>query len=122
MEISNCHTHAHRKGVLLELHEAHLGITRMKVLAHMYVWWPGMDNQIENSMKECRKCQDNKSCPPVAPLHPWKQPTCPWTRLHIDYCGPVVGKLCLVVVDAHTKWIEAVPVSSATSCTSPLRR
>ena len=66
-------------------------------------------------MKESRKCQDNQSCPPVAPLHPWIWPTFPWTRLHIDYCGPVAGKLCLVVVDAHTKWIEAFPASSATS-------
>ena len=106
---------AYCEGVLLELHEAHPGITRMKSLARMYVWWPGMDDQIEKMVKECRKCQDNQSCPPVAPLHPWKWPTHPWTRLHIDYCGPVAGKLCLVVVDAHTKWIEAFPVSSATS-------
>ena len=63
---------AYCEGVLLELHEAHPGITRMKSLARMYVWWPGMDDQIEKMVKECRKCQDNQSCPPVAPLHPWK--------------------------------------------------
>nr|XP_037276783.1 uncharacterized protein K02A2.6-like [Rhipicephalus microplus] len=38
-----------------------------------------------------------------------------WSRLHVDYAGPVKGKMLLIVVDAHTKWIEALPVSQANS-------
>ncbi|XP_075723906.1 uncharacterized protein LOC142765983 [Rhipicephalus microplus] len=38
-----------------------------------------------------------------------------WSRLHVDYAGPVKGKMLLIVVDAPTKWIEALPVSQANS-------
>lgn len=33
--------------VLQELHEGHPGMTRMKVLATMYVWWPQIYKYIE---------------------------------------------------------------------------
>jgi hypothetical protein len=32
----------------------------------------------------------------------------------VDYAGPVAGKMLLVVVDAHSKWPEVVPMSSST--------
>ena len=105
----------YREAVLLQLHEAHPGITKMKSLARLYVWWPGIDKEIEKSVKQCRKCQQTQVLPPSAPLHPWKWPSRPWTRLHIDYCGPISGKMVLVVVDSHSKWIEAFPVYTANS-------
>ena len=57
-----------------------------------------------------------QSLPPVAPLQPWKWPTCPWARLHIDFAGPMNGgKMILVIIDAHSKWIEAIPTNGSTS-------
>ena len=55
---------------------------------------------------------------PVAPLNPWKRPSCPWARLHLDYAGPFEEKMILVVVDAHSKWIEAACTSSTSSASS----
>ena len=104
-----------RQAVLMELHEGHPGITRMKSLARMYVWWPGINADIEKSVRLCRECQQVQSSPPVAPLHPWKWPTRPWARLHVDFAGPFEGKYILVTVDAHSKWIEASCTSSTTS-------
>ena len=52
--------------------------------------------------------------PPVAPLQPWKWPTRPWARLHVDFAGPIFGKMFLVVIDAHSKWIEVFPTTSST--------
>ena len=34
--------------------------------------------------------------------------TRPWARLHLDFAGPFEGKLFLIMIDAHSKWIEAV--------------
>ena len=104
-----------REMVLQELHEGHPGTTRMKSLARMYVWWPGIDKQIEECVRTCQECQVNHSSPPVAPMQPWKWPTRPWARLHLDYAGPFLGRMFLVLIDAHSKWIEAFCVTSATS-------
>ena len=32
-----------------------------------------------------------------------------------DYASPMYGKMCLIMVDTHSKWIEATFVPSATS-------
>ena len=104
-----------REAVLLELHEGHPGITRMKFLARMYIWWPGISADIEKSVRLCQDCQQVQSSPPLAPLHPWKWPTRPWARLHLDFAGPFQGKNILIIVDAHSKWIEAACTPSMSS-------
>ena len=53
--------------------------------------------------------------PAEAPLHPWEFPGRPWSRLHIDYAGPVQGKMISVIVDSYSKWIEAHVVTTATA-------
>ena len=101
--------------ILKELHQGHPGITRMKGLARGFVWWPGMDRQLEDLVKSCPNCQLNQKSPAGAPLHPWEWPQRPWTRLHIDYAGPFRGKMFLITVDAYSKWIDAQVVNAATS-------
>ena len=101
--------------VLQELHDGHPGISKMKSLARSFVWWPGIDSQIEALVKKCNNCQQIRPSPPVAPLHPWLWPARPWSRLHLDYAGPFLNHMFLVLIDAHSKWIEAFPVNSATS-------
>ena len=45
------------KSVVTELHAGHPGISRMKSLARGLVWWPGLDQEIENIVKQCSSCQ-----------------------------------------------------------------
>ncbi len=104
-----------RSRVLDELHQSHVGIARMKALAPSYVWWPKLDEDIENLIKSCSKCQAVKSAPPAAPLHPWIWPTKPWQRVHVDYAGPFMGRQFLILVDAHSKWPEVIEMKSTTS-------
>ncbi len=74
-----------------------------------------MDSEIEEIVKSCSSCQATRPSPPVAQLHPWEWPNKPWSRLHIDFAGPFMGHMYLVVVDAHSKWIEAVVMKSISS-------
>ena len=103
------------ESVLKILHEGHPGISRMKSLVRSYVWWPGMDQQLEKMVQSCDKCQNTRHLPPKVPLQPWEWPERPWSRIHIDYAGPFLGKWFLVVVDAHSKWVEVAIVSSSTT-------
>ena len=36
-------------------------------------------------------------------------------QVHVDYAGPLLGKMYLVLIDAHSKWIELEPVESTTT-------
>ena len=104
-----------RAQVLDELHETHPGICRMKALARSYVWWPSLEKDLEAVVQTCNTCQIHRNAPASAPLHPWEWPDQPWRRIHIDYAGPFMGKMFLIVVDAHSKWIDAHIMSSTTS-------
>ena len=107
-----------RQKVIEELHDGHPGVTRMKSLARSYVWWPQMDNHLEECVKTCRMCQSNQKSPASAPMHPREWPERPWSRVHADYAGPFMGKMFLIVVDTHSKWMEVQMVSTATSQTT----
>ena len=104
-----------QKRVLDELHKDHLGIVRMKSKARSYVWWPGVDQNIEDLVRSCLACQEVRNTPPTAPLHPWLWPTKPWRRIHIDFAGPFLKRMFLLVTDAHSKWPEIIEMASTTS-------
>uniref|UniRef100_A0AAV2JTD4 Gypsy retrotransposon integrase-like protein 1 n=4 Tax=Knipowitschia caucasica TaxID=637954 RepID=A0AAV2JTD4_KNICA len=104
-----------RSRVLEELHSGHLGVVKMKALARSYVWWPGIDQQIEQLAAHCPGCQRVQNEPTVAPLHTWEWPTSPWQRIHIDFAGPFMNKTFLVVVDACSKWPEVFAMKSTTT-------
>ena len=63
-----------REHILAELYGGHPSGARMKSLACRFVWWPGMDQQIEETVKECAECQQSQASPPVAPLCSWQWP------------------------------------------------
>ncbi len=103
--------------VLDILHETHPGVSRMKSLTCCYVWWPKLDQAIEDKVKSCEAYQLSQPLPVVASLHPWKFPKQAWSRLYIDF----LGKTFLVVVDAFSKWLE-VHVTSSTSSEATINK
>ncbi|KAJ8023976.1 hypothetical protein HOLleu_36568 [Holothuria leucospilota] len=104
-----------RKAVMKQLHEGHPGISRIKQVARSYVWWPKMDKELEQTVKDCQQCQLHRKLPAAAPLNPWPWTDKPWSRIHIDFAGPFHGKMILIVVDSHSKWVEAVPMDTSTA-------
>lgn len=96
-----------RPTVLHELHHSHFGTTRMKALARSFVWWPGLDREIEEITLKCLPCLEARKNPPKIPLTPWVWPTTPWHRIHADFLGPILDQTVLVILDSHSKWPEA---------------
>lgn len=100
---------SHLRGQLLDdFHASHLGIGKIKALARSYVWWPGIDGDIENLVKSCKICAENQKTPPHAMLTPWPWPERAWQRIHADFLGPFKGDMYLVIVDSYSKWPEVV--------------
>ena len=57
--------------------------------------------------------QESRPSPPVAPLHLWAWPDSPWSRLHLDFAGPFLGHMFLVLVDSYSMDVRLM--SSITS-------
>ena len=110
-----------QKLVLQELHQTHIGMVRMKMVARSYVWWIKLDKDIEQLVKSCSHCQTVRNLPPMAPLHPWIWPAEPWKRIHIDFAGPFCGRSFLVVVDSYSKWPEIFQMKSTTTVATVLQ-
>ena len=104
-----------RDTILKELHSGHTGASRMKELARSYLWWPNLDKQLEDLVGSCQTCLELRPNPPRAELHPWEWPQAPWHRLHVDYAGPVDGRYFLIIVDAHSKWVEIFQTSGTST-------
>ena len=101
--------------LLQELHETHPGGSRMKRLARGYMWWPGLDLDLENEVKLCSVCQCLRNNPAPAPVHPWEWTAKPWSRLHLYYAGRFMGKMFLLIADAHSKWMDLHIAHTSTS-------
>ena len=100
---------------MAELHKEHLRITKMKAVARSYVWWRGIDRDLEKLAKSYLKCAIVKQAPVKAPIHPWTWPSRPWERVHIDFASPFLNKNFLIAVDTHSKWAEVVKMPQTTT-------
>jgi len=87
----------------------------MKALAWLHVWWPSLDTDIEQLVRNCEICQTSHGKAPVTSDNPWIWPHCPWQRVHVDYCGPFQGGSFSLIIDAKFKWLEVLHMSSTTA-------
>ncbi|KAI0241195.1 hypothetical protein LSAT2_000115 [Lamellibrachia satsuma] len=101
--------------LLEEVHNAHSGIVGMTAEGCSLMLWSGIDHDIERRVKTCDICMRSRPIPTEASLPPWSLPDRPWFRLHIKYAAKIMGRMILVVIDAHSKWIDVHFTSGATS-------
>uniref|UniRef100_A0A914WU41 RNA-directed DNA polymerase n=1 Tax=Plectus sambesii TaxID=2011161 RepID=A0A914WU41_9BILA len=105
---------------LHKLHYAHAGTVKMKQAACTYVWWPGIDQNIEALVKKCFPC--SQVAPHPAPVYqPWPEPDQPWERVHIDFAGPFMGEKWLIVIDAKSKFAFVQPMSNDTTAKQTIK-
>lgn len=98
-----------RKKLLDLLHEAHIGTVKMKSLARTYVWWPGIDMDIENWCKCCKVCQSYDRKKSEKELSEWPKTSFPLERIHIDFFF-LEKSTFLIMADSYSKWIDIFPM------------
>ena len=105
-----------RKQVLDNLHKAHQGVLRTKQRARLTVYWPGIDNDIENLILTCRHCQDHLPSHTKEPIITKSRPTRPFQEIAVDLCS-YAGQDYLITVDCYTDWpnIYALTRNTTTS-------
>nr|XP_034833643.1 uncharacterized protein K02A2.6-like [Maniola hyperantus] len=105
-----------RQNILHMLHTTHNGIVHTKALARSYVWWPQLNEDIDELVSNCARCLENRHMPPKS-SHEWVIPSRPWSRIHIDFAGPFMNKNFFIVVDAFSRWPEVLMVNNTNSTT-----
>lgn len=103
-----------RTEVLKLLHDTHIGMFRMKLAAKNYVWWPGIDSDIEEFVKQCFACQSTQETKSPVALSTWRNAERFFERVHLDFFH-FNQKTFLIVVDAFSKWFD-VKTMKATNC------
>ncbi|XP_055623399.1 uncharacterized protein K02A2.6-like [Toxorhynchites rutilus septentrionalis] len=95
-----------RKRIIRQLHRGHTGMDRMKSLARSYIYWPNVDDDVAQFVRQCRACAEAAKSPTKATLESWPISVRPWQRVHIDFAGPIDGYYYFVIMDAYSKWPE----------------
>ncbi|XP_041461610.1 uncharacterized protein K02A2.6-like [Lytechinus variegatus] len=73
-----------RNDILRQLHLGHMGIESTRRLARETVFWPNINKDIDQLIKQCETCQKHQARQQKEPLHPHDVPPAPWTRLGTD--------------------------------------
>ena len=97
-------------------HEGHPGIETMKQFLRARLWYPGMDNAVDELCSSCLPCQASTEVKHRDPLIPSVAPTAPWEKLATDHWGPTAdGKYLLVVIDKLSRYPEVAVVNSTSA-------
>lgn len=94
-----------RVQILQLVHESHQGIVAMKARLRSKVWWPGVDKDVENLVKQCKDCVLVSLPSKPEPLHATRFPENAWEAIALDFKGPLPsGVFLLVIIDYYSKF------------------
>jgi hypothetical protein len=110
-----------RLKILKEMHEkptgGHLGMNRTYDRIKLFTSWPGMKQEIEDSIKRCEICQKNKITQNKTkmPLQITTTPDVVWEKCCLDIVGPLTttlegNKYLLTFQDELSKYTLAIPI------------
>ncbi|CAF4637437.1 unnamed protein product [Rotaria sp. Silwood2] len=103
-----------QRRVLHLLHRSHLGTVKMKQLARSHCWWPGINSDIVNIIKSCSTCEKLQPLPKQE-FKSWKEPEHVWSRVHMDFAGPIWDSKWLILIDAKSKFPIVVDMNNDTT-------
>ena len=101
----------------------HYGVSKTTAYLKKFFWWPGMQNDINSVISQCKVCTRFKG-PKTHLKPPLKlfQEGVLHGRWHVDICGPFPTstegyKYILVAVEAFSAWPVVVPMKTQTATT-----
>ena len=94
-----------RRQMLNLVHESHLGIIKCKQRVREVLYWPAMNSDIEETVKNCTKCTDFQRKQPSEPLIPTETPGLPFVMVGTDLFD-FESNTCLLTVDYYSSFIE----------------
>ena len=78
------------------------------------MYWPRIDNDIDNVILSCKKCQDLLPANTKEPIISKPKPTRPFQEVSADFCC-YGGQNYLILVDCFTDWPEIIPMGHDTT-------
>lgn len=111
-----------QKDVLSRLHITHRGIVACKNLASQSVFWPRLNQDIEELISGCEVCQRHQRANQKEPLLDRDLPTRPWEKVAMDFFHHS-GTTYLLVVDYYSKFVEVekMPTTTASALIAVLK-
>ena len=100
-----------RRMILNIIHEGHLGIEMSKRRAREAVFWPGMNSDIEQIVRNCKACQKHRNLNKKEPMIPHERPASPFLKLGADFFE-IDGETYLLIVDYTSGYIDEKKVRS----------
>ncbi|GFR64766.1 retrovirus-related Pol polyprotein from transposon 297-like Protein [Elysia marginata] len=107
---------AMRPEILKTLHEPHMGIEKTKLRAREAVFWTNINEDIEDSVKECAICQRHQTCQQKEPLIQTEISPRPWHTIGTDLFY-LRGDEYLLISDYYSKFpiVRKIPKHQSTS-------
>lgn len=102
-----------QRDIINRLHEAHQGIVKCRERARNTVWWLEINKHIEDVVKNCRKCAENRS-DHAEPMINSEFPHRPWEKVASDLFEHNKQSY-LLVVDYYSRFIEIAKLYSTTA-------
>ncbi|UYV71534.1 K02A2.6-like, partial [Cordylochernes scorpioides] len=99
--------------ILDKLHAGHFGITKTRLRARETVWWPGISEEIAETVRKCSVCIQ-EAVSKHEPLIPTNFPTRPWQKIGM-YLFKFENKWYLVVIDYYSRFPEVVQLDRLTA-------
>lgn len=103
-----------RKEILNNLHIGHMGIEKCKLRARDSVFWPGLNNDLQNMINSCDICLSHRRKCQKETLQPHDIPDRPWAKVGIDLFH-FKHKNYLVLIDYYSKFFEVVELQITSS-------
>ncbi|XP_065054391.1 uncharacterized protein K02A2.6-like [Rhopilema esculentum] len=107
-----------QRHVIKIAHEGHQGTAKTKPLLREYVWFPKLENFVNEEIADCLACQATGAPNAQEPLKSPPLPERPWQELKVDFYGPLpTGQYLFVVIDTYSRFpeVDIVPSTSASA-------